>query len=703
MKRFGIVGMILAVTPVWQSIAGAALQFLIHSYFISSFTRHVHCHSSMGGATASKPSSNVTPLVGRTILSTFTQGARTSTAEEKFSSDVQYFVFGNNDDFKDGLTKRIKVLSKSMEFECCNNENGIWAAEFNYVVNQPAVENKAAAHRIRDFGHAGMTLSDFVKHPNAVEAQLTIAEVAALRMYTGPLYIPWNRALRRHKQDPTELYSWATCLSVLYSAILKLSYLSKKSTVYRGVNESHIKLPASFLEPAGQGEFAGGVELAFMSTTTDPAVAIEYATKGAEAVGSVFEIQFDAASRGADVQWVSQYPYEAELLYPPCTYLTCESLRTVAVSSLLPEGANAKVAGAAVDPEAQIRCISVRAAVSTARMDVGRITTCDAWPDTEAFIAHNTHNQALKWQTGITAFYRYRHCATQSSYTPMLINSPSLYWVLSVLSANGGYYPTDFYIHFSDGKAVQFKEGDYLIVKGLPEVDMFNPNGLWFRCMLSDGSVPHFHNPGATIDCRSCNWYAHTGSSVYGGLFLYPTLHPDEHFVLLFASRAEVKFAIKRGADFKRGELDRNAGFLEKRVAVQKAYRAELKARHDASALKYYDNWNTGMTMFYDANDRRNFYVHFDSNQVPCQALFQKGDFFKVKRMPVVNGVDINNIWFVCESGDFQTPHFGNPGVTYKGDPKMASFMVRRAADMTDAELDANHELVQKLLAQGGL
>ena len=53
----------------------------------------------------------------------------------------------------------------------------------------------------------------------------------------------------------------------------------------------------------------GGVEMAFMSTTTNLAVAIEYAGRGDSDKRTIMEIPFSAASRGASVQWVSQYPY----------------------------------------------------------------------------------------------------------------------------------------------------------------------------------------------------------------------------------------------------------------------------------------------------------------------------------------------------------------------------------------------------------
>lgn len=63
-----------------------------------------------------------------------------------------------------------------------------------------------------------------------------------------------------------------------------------------------------------------------MSTSLDLNVAIEYAHRGETNECTIFEISFDGASRGASVQWVSQYPYENELLYPPYTYLTCNAI-----------------------------------------------------------------------------------------------------------------------------------------------------------------------------------------------------------------------------------------------------------------------------------------------------------------------------------------------------------------------------------------
>ena len=273
----------------------------------------------------------------------------------KFDSQPQYFKLGGIEDYKDGLTKKIVGgLYRSMEEECTTNEDGKWKDEFDYIVNQPAFEQPDPfySHRIRDKGHAGMTLKDFLDDAMAIAANLNQAEVVALRLYTGPIYVPWNTALRLYDDKPHLLLEWQTSLSILYSAVFKLSFLSKPGTVYRGVNESRMKLPEAFYRQDGNN-FAGGVELAFMSTTYDINVATEYLSRGTTKEGTIFEIEFDAGSRGARVQWVSQYPYEEELLYPPCTFLTCKSVNIVG----------------------GIRHVAVSASVSTARPDLKNIKT----------------------------------------------------------------------------------------------------------------------------------------------------------------------------------------------------------------------------------------------------------------------------------------------------------------------------------------
>ena len=95
----------------------------------------------------------------------------------------------------------------------------------------------------------------------------------------GKLYKPWNDALRgmaATNKDPLKkekLLQWATCIAVLYEAVIILSTKTKPTTVFRGLDESWLVLPEEFFSPEkSKSGFAGGVELAFMSTTEDKQV-----------------------------------------------------------------------------------------------------------------------------------------------------------------------------------------------------------------------------------------------------------------------------------------------------------------------------------------------------------------------------------------------------------------------------------------------
>lgn len=69
-----------------------------------------------------------------------------------------------------------------------------------------------------------------------------------------------------------------------------------------------------------------------MSTTENEAIALTYA--GSEYPGSLYTIEFDGANLGANLSFLSQYPEEKELVFPPGTMLTCMDVET------MPEYAN---------------------------------------------------------------------------------------------------------------------------------------------------------------------------------------------------------------------------------------------------------------------------------------------------------------------------------------------------------------------------
>jgi hypothetical protein len=153
--------------------------------------------------------------------------------------------------------------------------------------------------------------------------QLQPAELAAARLYTGPMYLKYNLVLRGSHADAD--VSWrqqlavlcmgnpyTTTLHAINSAVSKLAKLTPAGKVYRGMARS--VLPPSFTQE-NAFHVRGGIETAFMSTTTDRAVALSYAQDrgGGGAPGLTIEIQQGMVDRGASLGWLSQYPHEAEV------------------------------------------------------------------------------------------------------------------------------------------------------------------------------------------------------------------------------------------------------------------------------------------------------------------------------------------------------------------------------------------------------
>jgi hypothetical protein len=167
--------------------------------------------------------------------------------------------------------------------------------------------------------------------------KLCMQEFHAARLYTGPMFMKYNAVLRglgekglpnsgKALEDRmTELCvdsRYVTTLHCINSAIVKLSRLAKPQTVYRGL--SGRVLPSEFWR--GQGH--GGVEFAFMSTTADRKVAMQYAKAESEKAAScVMEVQMGMIDRGADLSWLSQYPDEHEITFPPYTGLEVVNTR----------------------------------------------------------------------------------------------------------------------------------------------------------------------------------------------------------------------------------------------------------------------------------------------------------------------------------------------------------------------------------------
>jgi len=242
-------------------------------------------------------------------------------------------------------------------------------AEWVYVVDGVAGEavgflaegrERAPSHVADKTDRAGWKLQDFASQPTIKQAGLMIAEVAGIRLYTGPMYVLYNAVLRGLRTDSSKLQEdmirlccpkhtadrylgnealniapgsvtleeamlslnrYPTTIHAINSGIVKLSKLTEATTVYRGV---YGLLPDEFWKK--KMGVMGGVDRAFMSTSTEREVAIGYVKQSNKVQKILFEIRMGMIDRGADVSCLSQFPAEKEILFAPLTGLEVASV-----------------------------------------------------------------------------------------------------------------------------------------------------------------------------------------------------------------------------------------------------------------------------------------------------------------------------------------------------------------------------------------
>jgi hypothetical protein len=164
-------------------------------------------------------------------------------------------------------------------------------------------------------------------HAKFAHERFSRPEVIAVRLYTGPPYVKLNASLRAASgafdKSLSEHLKGNNYVNTIYAAasgLRKLSFVTsipKTRKVYRGM--AGYKLPSKF-EHAREGGGRGGVEFAFMSTTTKLEVAVSYIPDG-KALPMLFEFEVGDVDRGSSISFISQYPGEEEILISPLSYL----------------------------------------------------------------------------------------------------------------------------------------------------------------------------------------------------------------------------------------------------------------------------------------------------------------------------------------------------------------------------------------------
>jgi len=213
--------------------------------------------------------------------------------------------------------------------------DGDW---LHYVLSQPADEKALPTGFTStklDKGHKGMTLDDFVKHPNAVAADLDRATVLALRLYTTSAWKAINRPLREGRKHP-----YPALVAHLVNGITKLRTVAAKKADQRPV-ECFRGLK---IEPSDEFFSRGCTDLSFMSAMRcDKKNAERSVTADGANASVLIRMQLMPEQLGADISFLSCFPGEAEHLYGPGVYIEPK-----------PERGGARMPGAVKTVEAQI-------------------------------------------------------------------------------------------------------------------------------------------------------------------------------------------------------------------------------------------------------------------------------------------------------------------------------------------------------------
>lgn len=163
------------------------------------------------------------------------------------------------------------------------------------------------------------TIKELMQTREAQLAKLQPAHILALRLYTTTTYKRVNNPLR-NKPEAIKPHPLAATTYFIddglkrlrrFAATLPTAYIHQ--TFWRGIQDR--QLTEKFLEQ-------GGCEFACMSTTALKEIAVDFATGNGSRKPLIFQIETsDFMDRGADISFLSVYPDEAEMLYPPLMLL----------------------------------------------------------------------------------------------------------------------------------------------------------------------------------------------------------------------------------------------------------------------------------------------------------------------------------------------------------------------------------------------
>ena len=173
----------------------------------------------------------------------------------------------------------------------------------------------------KDWGRSvaeSVALETLLTSEEAKTAKLAYHHVLALRLYTTSSYKRVNEPLREDPPPKPHPFAATTYfiqegIKMLRAVDAKCNTITEERIFWRGMHGR--SLPPSFKDE-------GGAEFACMSTTADFEVAVKFAQVETSDKPMLFKYVTDnSLVRGADISFLSVYPEEKEVLYPPLTYL----------------------------------------------------------------------------------------------------------------------------------------------------------------------------------------------------------------------------------------------------------------------------------------------------------------------------------------------------------------------------------------------
>ncbi|KAL1503212.1 hypothetical protein AB1Y20_011268 [Prymnesium parvum] len=224
----------------------------------------------------------------------------------------------------DAIRREVEAHGSAEDKECLHyvlhEEAGSSEKEFqNGLRRDCGPDGQLLPERRVAAGGRGMRFADFVAHEHARLSKLEDAHVLALRLYTTAAFKSLNTPLRDHERFKNkEKHKLAVTVAFIREAVLKLRSVGAASSsamesqeLWRGMRD--VCITDTFFT-------AGGTELAPMSTTYNLSTAVQY---GKSMNSVLLRIHTEnALQRGADITFLSAFPREREMLYPPLTFLS---------------------------------------------------------------------------------------------------------------------------------------------------------------------------------------------------------------------------------------------------------------------------------------------------------------------------------------------------------------------------------------------